>query len=414
MQFISRILFLAFFILLPQRLFTQDSLTVVVISPRVGPGIDAAERDQFRLFNNYKNFSRAVFYRAPDSSFYVRIQQKTPLGITDTIVPFGFAVLRMLGEKINHYEALLDGSYHMGDDPAILHTVDGTPIAGAERQDINASSSPTYLVGSSAGPDTAAKTPPLSSSVGIEYQHLAMKNSIEAPEGASFMLSARIRTSDHTQFVVDVPYAFASFSYPVYNYANGVSFFTTQTIRDNTVGNPYLGFRLYSKNSASSVDVGVRLPVVSEHASSAWVYGMFSDIDRIDAFVPNLLTVNAIAHGNFATGQGLTLNVGFGPSFWIWTKTDMGNHNLDLFLSWAIQPGYEDENFRVMLGFTGKMNTTSDVVDVSDRFVDQYGASLSFRIGNFWPELHVRVPANNNLKESIDSVYGFGLSYVFD
>jgi opacity protein-like surface antigen len=107
----------------------QDSGKVIIISPRVGADIDGQEREQFKLFQNIKNFSRAVFYLAPDSTYFCRIELETASGARDTILRSSKAYLLRLGELINHYEDFIAGNYRMGDDRTTLLDLSGKNVA---------------------------------------------------------------------------------------------------------------------------------------------------------------------------------------------------------------------------------------------------------------------------------------------
>jgi hypothetical protein len=106
----------------------QDSATVIIISPRVGAEIDVQEREQFKLFQNIKNFSRAVFYFVPDSTYFCRVDLQTASGASDTMLRCSKGYLLRLGEWINHYEAFVAGEYKMGDSRTTLRVIGGNEI----------------------------------------------------------------------------------------------------------------------------------------------------------------------------------------------------------------------------------------------------------------------------------------------
>ena len=107
----------------------QDSMRVVVLSERLGPGISASAREAFHLFAGYSGFRRAVVYQKADSSFCVRIETVSPSGDTvSQLVGYSYAILRMMGEKVNYFEELMDGRHGMGTNPGRLTYVDGTDV----------------------------------------------------------------------------------------------------------------------------------------------------------------------------------------------------------------------------------------------------------------------------------------------
>lgn len=102
----------------------------VILSDRVGEVIDAAERERFHVFPNVKGFQSARVLQTADSLFYVVFEIEQPTGEPQLeYKQYSVAVLRVIAEKIEHFEELVDGSYTIGTQPARLKTVAGTRIA---------------------------------------------------------------------------------------------------------------------------------------------------------------------------------------------------------------------------------------------------------------------------------------------
>ncbi len=113
-------------------LFAQDSAKVVILSPRVGPVIDAAEREYFHLFQQIKDFHSAVMLENPDSTYYAWIVLEEANGNTkDTAVWYSRSYLLMLTQQINHFEELTEGKYQMGQNPATLQVIESEEARGA-------------------------------------------------------------------------------------------------------------------------------------------------------------------------------------------------------------------------------------------------------------------------------------------
>jgi hypothetical protein len=110
------------FLGLKPGLHAQDSMKVVIISPRVGLTIDAAEKEYFHVFSRINGFGSAQFFQGADGLYYARVSMIDPqVGIeTDTIMQYPENSLLLMAEKINHLEELEAGDYRMGTDPARL------------------------------------------------------------------------------------------------------------------------------------------------------------------------------------------------------------------------------------------------------------------------------------------------------
>ncbi len=99
----------------------QDSARVIILSPRVGPVITAADRERFSIFGAINNFQRAIVYQRPDTTFFVRFLCREGIdSIAEKRVDYSLQGLLSMAEKINHYEELKAGTYQMGTDPARL------------------------------------------------------------------------------------------------------------------------------------------------------------------------------------------------------------------------------------------------------------------------------------------------------
>ncbi len=114
-------------------LYSQDSLRVVILSPRVGLVIDAKERDQFNLFPLAQGFDSAVVLRNSQGLYGVFIMGTTQDGhITDTIFSYTEGVLINIAEKIDHFEEIKNGTYHIGDNQPVFQygSASAIPVRG--------------------------------------------------------------------------------------------------------------------------------------------------------------------------------------------------------------------------------------------------------------------------------------------
>lgn len=109
----------------PNSLRGQDSDRVVILSPRVGSVINAVERERYQLFQEIRDFERAVFLQTPEKTYYARIWFKGPDGDRrDTTAQYPENILLKLAEQIDHFEDLKENRYHMGDQPAKIRIVE--------------------------------------------------------------------------------------------------------------------------------------------------------------------------------------------------------------------------------------------------------------------------------------------------
>ncbi len=99
----------------------QDSLGIVVISPRVGPVIHAGERDHYRLFWDLGRFDSTVVLRNSTGEYFLFVMGLESRGRSlDTTIRCDESGLFRYSEKIDHWEKISDHMYNYGDEPARL------------------------------------------------------------------------------------------------------------------------------------------------------------------------------------------------------------------------------------------------------------------------------------------------------
>ena len=99
--------------------FAQDSVKVIILSPRIGAKLDRQGRDYFQILMRVNDFESAVFYQSTDKRCYAKISLRPNFGPPkDTIVFYPVGYLINISEKIDHFEDLLEGRYHMGAQPS--------------------------------------------------------------------------------------------------------------------------------------------------------------------------------------------------------------------------------------------------------------------------------------------------------
>jgi len=104
----------------------QDSLKIVILSPKVGEVIDKNESEQYSMFKQYKNFSKVIFYKTSNDEYYGKFSFTQPDGSEkDTLVKYSGLVLFGLAEKIENWEKLKSGDYKMGQNPPKLTIKNG-------------------------------------------------------------------------------------------------------------------------------------------------------------------------------------------------------------------------------------------------------------------------------------------------
>ncbi|MDZ7344110.1 MAG: hypothetical protein ONA90_06310, partial [candidate division KSB1 bacterium] len=83
------------------------------------------------------------------------------------------------------------------------------------------------------------------------------------------------------------------------------------------------------------------------------------------------------------------------------------------YLGYSAQIGYETQPFSASAGLTGRANLSEEGLDYGERSIHQLGFAANAGLGNFRPGIHFRLPLDDDLKESLDFVFGINLGVQF-
>jgi hypothetical protein len=174
----------------------------------------------------------------------------------------------------------------------------------------------------------------------------------------------------------------------------------------STIGNPYVGLET---GAASNLhfEAGIRIPATSE-TEEAGIMGVFTDITRLEAFLPDVLTIAGRIRYHRTDTDGLTLDAGGGPSIWAPTQ---GGADTEVLLHQHVSAGYRGANAWMTFGFGGVLILTEDL-SLADRTIYQLGASAGLSRGQVRPALHVIIPLDDEIKNDVDMVIGLGVAIV--
>lgn len=235
-------------------------------------------------------------------------------------------------------------------------------------------------------------------SIGIEI----LKTKFDAFDDVSFTtsliyLSTRLPFSEQFVLVGELPIAHGDFTVPGF-------FLPTGTV----VANPYLGVEMMLEDSPLSLEFGFRPNLIQDDKLAPQIVGQNTDVDRIEAFLPQLVTFLARAHYRANLNPNWNIRLTGGPTLWLFTN-DQIQENTEWWINYSGQIGYENHKFMIFGGLTGRFQV-SESGSFDKRSIHQLGIAAGLKFRFVRPGIHFRVPIDDTLNNIIDYVIGLSLN----
>jgi hypothetical protein len=218
----------------------------------------------------------------------------------------------------------------------------------------------------------------------------------EFPTWAWFV-SGKLPVGDGTSVVLELPYAHGDVGDGPGSSAG-------------SIGNPYLGIDYQPKPSGLILEAGVRLPLESDEEFLPFIIGTASDVDRWEAFWPNLVPIRLGFHYHHAPASTpVEWDLRFVPSVWIPTESGA---DTELFFGYGGTVRYAGEQVRVGGGLGGRWNATADNADFGESSWHQLDLEADFLPGSVRPGLQLKVPIDDGLIDTTNLAWGFTLTVL--
>lgn len=233
-------------------------------------------------------------------------------------------------------------------------------------------------------------------SLSIEFS----KPEFEGEDNADFLTSATFLSG---RFPIGRR-TFAEVDLPIARYGIETDFVERS---QSGIGNPYVG--ILSRGTVLTSRIGVRLPFASRDDGTALTAGRLTDFDRFEAFLADVVAVNASIAGPTRLTDNTTLHLGGGPLLLVSTE-DRPDDNAEVYAHYFALAEVTGSVLTVKTGVTGRSILTEPDLDFGERSVHQFGLAGLFNMGAVRPGLHVRIPLDRDLTEDIDYVVGANLT----
>ena len=168
-------------------------------------------------------------------------------------------------------------------------------------------------------------------------------------------------------------------------------------------GNPYIGVATPISRGVSA-RIGGTLPLARSFGDDDFAvgYGVMGNFERFWTFLPDMFSLSAELEGRHDDPSGLFGSLGVGSSLVRLTENDaFGEDSSELFAHYGAGVGYRLDGTEVVADFTGLTVLTEDegLGDERSIFFTRVGAS--HLIGRVRPELYVRMPINESIRDVV-------------
>lgn len=232
-----------------------------------------------------------------------------------------------------------------------------------------------------------------------------LKPTLDGDDNTTFVssaifLSGRFTLSPNLLFVGELPFAHHGIDTDFRKH--------TETV----IGNPYIGLEFRSPSSPVFAELGVRVPITPDDKGFASDMGIFADLDRFEAFTPDVLTVAGKVNFYRKSDRNIVFRIRSGPSLFINTRRDAGD-DVELFVDYSAQIGLEGRRVSLIGGITGRLLVTEEDLNFGERSFHHLGAALSLNLVKVRPGIHFRVPIDDDFAEVVDFIFGVNLGIQF-
>lgn len=182
---------------------------------------------------------------------------------------------------------------------------------------------------------------------------------------------------------------------------------------NNLVGNPYFGFLFNPENSRLIGEVGIRIPLSSDSKLGASVNGWYSEFDRWEAFIPDLLTVRGRLGAEVMSNSG-NLLYRFLAGGTLWIPTESGE--TEVFADAVGQIWFQKDHYLLGATLSGRSLVSQSGSKIFERSEFQFGLGATGSFGNVRPGVHVHIPLGDegliSVGSTVDAVFGLNVTLL--
>lgn len=211
-----------------------------------------------------------------------------------------------------------------------------------------------------------------------------------------YRLTVAVPAGQKARAVVVVPYTVADIASPFAGDEN------------TALGNIYVGAEIGPPGGTLTGQLGAYLPTTPDDAYGPAILGFGGDFDRLEAYLPNTLSMRGGLQYRRTDPGGVLYGFRFGGSGIAPTGGSGGS--AELIIDYGLIFGVETARLRLSGTLDGRFfATTGGNVALADRTVHQAGAEVVLLGWRVQPRLMVRLPIDDML-EDVGPMVGVGLT----
>jgi hypothetical protein len=212
---------------------------------------------------------------------------------------------------------------------------------------------------------------------------------------STFLLSARFLVANNIISKFGIPFSYWELK---------INSFSE---KEFTVGNPYLGFEIFSKKHSVSGEFGINLPLApgnnEKNGQAAAIGFMTNYINRAEAFEPNRIPIYVGLNYYYKATANLIMIYRGGTSLWFDSK---GGEKTNSYLLYKFKIGYIIEKVTFFINWDGRFVLHEKHKYFNEKLYNQFGLEIKLNWNNFQPSFFFVKPLTNAYESSINSYVG--------
>jgi len=172
-----------------------------------------------------------------------------------------------------------------------------------------------------------------------------------------------------------------------------ISHFGDDNDSETMIGNPYIGLEFRKPDGTFFIELGGRIPIAPDDKLGAALLGAFTDFDRLEALLPDVVTFSGKVNFQTANSSNVVFRLRGGPTLLANSDSQnfIDNDNSEWLIDYSGQIGLQGEQISVFGGITGRYLASGEG-DFGEKSIHQLIGSANIDLGSVRPGIQLRFP----------------------